>query len=99
MALAVSAAQGTGLDEAWGAMRALHEHRRKGGALERRRRSQARGWFDDEVRRTLLARAMAEPGTRERLDALGRAVEEGRASPAAAAREALARVDSPGAAT
>ena len=87
--MAVSAAEGAGLEEAWEAMRALHEHRRAGGALARRRAAQARAWFDDEVRRALMARALADPATRERLDALGREVEAGRASPAAAARAAL----------
>ena len=88
-AMTVSAAEGTGLDAAWEAMRALHDHRRVTGALARSRAGQARAWFDDEVRRALLARAMAAPGLRARLEKLGREVEAGRAAPAAAACAAL----------
>ena len=94
-ALAVSAAEGTGIEAAWEAVAGLHEHRGRSGALARRRAGQARAWFDEEVRRGLLDRALADPETQGRLRALARAVEEGRTSPAAAAREALAGVDSP----
>ncbi len=98
-ATTVSAVEGQGLEAAWDAMRALHEHRRASGALARRRIAQARAWFDEEVRRALLARATDDPGLRARLDALGRAVEEGRAAPTAAARAALGPggLDAPGA--
>ena len=95
MALTVSAATGAGLDAAWDAIGGLHEHRRTTGALDRIRARQARDWFDQEVRRGLLDRALADPATRERLEALGAAVEGGTTSPAAAARAALAGVDSP----
>ena len=88
-AMTVSAAEGEGLEAAWDAMRTLHEHRRETGALERRRKGQRRAWFDEEVRRALLARLMDDPATRTRVEALGRAVEEGRTAPAAAARAAL----------
>ena len=89
VAMTVSAAEGTGLAEAWEAMRALHEHRRASGALDRCRAAQARAWFDEEVRRGLLARLRADPAMRERMEALRAAVEEGRAAPPAAARAAL----------
>ena len=88
-AMTVSAAEGAGLDAAWDAMRGLHEHRRGTGVLGRRRAAQARAWFHEEVRRALLARAMGEPSLRARVQALGQAVEAGRAAPAAAARDAL----------
>ena len=88
-AATVSAAEGEGLVAAWDAMAALHAHRRESGALERRRAAQARAWFDDEVRRALVERLLDDPATRGRVAALGRAVEEGRTAPTAAARAAL----------
>ena len=96
MALAVSAATGAGLAEAWDAIRALHAHRDAAGALGRLRAGQARRWFEEEVRRGLLDAALSDPGRAERMAALGRAVEAGGTSPAAAAREVLAGVDRPG---
>ena len=63
-AMTVSAAEGTGLPEAWEAMRALHGHRRASGALDRLRAAQARAWFDEEVRRGLLARLRDDPALR-----------------------------------
>jgi LAO/AO transport system kinase len=93
-ALSVSAATGDGLEEAWDAMRTLHEHRRDTGALERRRAAQAARWFEEEVRRGLLDRALADPTTTRRMEALLRKVATGATSPAAAAMAVLAGVDS-----
>ena len=89
VAMAISALGGAGLEAAWDAMRRVHDRRRESGALARRRGAQARAWFDDEVRRALLARAMADSALRARLDTLRRDVEAGRAAPTAAARAAL----------
>ena len=88
-ALAVSAVTGAGLDEAWEAMRALHAHRAASGALARARAAQARAAFEAELRRRLLARALAAPGMAERAAALGAAVEAGALPPEAAAARLL----------
>lgn len=88
-AMAVSATSGEGLDEAWSAIRALWLWRRDTGALAERRRVQRRLWFEEELRALALSRALAAPGLREALPGLRAAVEEGRLSPAEAARRAF----------
>ena len=57
-ALAVSAATGAGLDEAWAAVEDLAQARRASGAWEARRREQAETWFTRAVE-SGLARRMA----------------------------------------
>ena len=57
-ALAVSAATGAGLDEAWAAVEELAQARRASGAWEARRREQAETWFTRAVE-SGLARRMA----------------------------------------
>jgi LAO/AO transport system kinase len=92
-ALCVSAADGTGLDAAWEAMRALADWRRDSGVWAARRAEQARSWFADEVQAGLMARLAADAGLARMTEELGRAVAEGRASPTAAAAEVLATFD------
>lgn len=92
-ALCVSAAEETGLTEAWAEITALAEWRREHGHWQARRAAQARHWFEEAVREGLLARLAADPDTRARLETLGAEVEAGRASPAAAAARALALLE------
>jgi LAO/AO transport system kinase len=93
-AMPVSAQEGTGLAEAWQAMRDLADWRRARGHWDLRRAEQARGWFEDEVRQRLLARLTAGPA-RARMADLGRAVAEGRAAPAEAAARMMDALDAP----
>jgi LAO/AO transport system kinase len=88
-ALTVSALTGTGVEAAWSEMRALADWRRGQGHFAATRAAQARAWFEDEVRRGLLARLAADPATAARLANLGQAVAEGRIAPARAAELAL----------
>jgi LAO/AO transport system kinase len=87
-ALCVSAAEETGLTEAWDEMRALAGWRRDNGHFARRRAEQARHWFDEEVRQGLLARLNA-PEARRRLARLSERVATGDLSPPAAAADFL----------
>ena len=90
--LTVSALENGGLVEAWEAMRSLADYRRETGVWEERRSRQARRWFEDEVRRGLLARLRNDPEAEAAMAELGRAVTEGRRSPSAAAAEVLRRL-------
>ncbi|MFD2172642.1 methylmalonyl Co-A mutase-associated GTPase MeaB [Rhodobacter lacus] len=89
-AVAVSALAEEGLKAAWGDMCGLADWRREHHHFERRRAQQARHWFETEVREGLLARLHTDPAVRAKMQALGAAVAEGRAAPAAAAAEMLA---------
>lgn len=96
-AMTVSAVEETGLAEAWAEMQALAEWRRANGHFDARRAEQARRWFEAEVREGLLARLTQDAGIRARMEALGAEVAAGRAAPAAAAAEMLARLGMAGA--
>jgi LAO/AO transport system kinase len=87
-ALCVSAAEETGLAEAWEEMQALTAWRRETGHFDARRAEQARHWFEEEVRQGLLARLTDDPAIRERMALLGDEVEAGR-PPSQAATELL----------
>lgn len=91
-AMAVSALDETGLESAWADMQALADWRRQHGHFARRRGEQARLWFEEEVRRGLLARITADAATRHAMEHLGRQVESGDLSPAAAAQDMLAKL-------
>jgi LAO/AO transport system kinase len=88
-AACVSALTGRGLPEAWAAMQTLSDWRRSHGHLAATRAAQARAWFEDEVRRALLARLTADPATAARMAALADAVAQGTLTPARAAERAL----------
>ena len=92
-ALTVSALEQAGLRQAWDEIRALVDWRREKGHFARRRAEQAQAWFEAEVRQGLLARLTADPALRARMAALGAEVAAGRAEPASAAAEILARLD------
>ena len=87
-ALMVSAVAREGLAEAWAEMQALADWRRENGHWQRRRGEQARYWFAEDVRQALLAR-LETPWAQERMATLSEDVAEGRATPAAAARDML----------
>ncbi|MFV0358448.1 methylmalonyl Co-A mutase-associated GTPase MeaB [Tropicimonas sp.] len=92
-AMTVSAVSGDGLEGSWDEMRALADWRRAHGHWERRRASQARHWFEEEVRLGLLARLSESPEMRHCMKDLGDSVASGRMAPFAAAREMLAKLD------
>lgn len=92
-ALPVSALEDQGLAEAWDEMQKLARWRRDTGHFTARRAEQARHWFEAEVRSGLEALLTRDPATRARMTALGDAVAEGRAAPAAAAAEMLASLE------
>ena len=90
-ALLVSAAEGTGLTEAWGEMQALADWRKDQGIWDDIRASQARLWFEEEVRQALLARL----GTQEAqtlMAEVGGDVAKGQRSASAAARHVLEKL-------
>ncbi|MEI4469864.1 methylmalonyl Co-A mutase-associated GTPase MeaB [Frigidibacter sp. MR17.24] len=92
-ALPVSALELAGLQTAWEEMCKLADWRRAEGHWAATRASQARDWFEEEVRAGLLARIARDPAIRARLDALGAAVAAGTAAPSRAAAEVLAALD------
>jgi LAO/AO transport system kinase len=87
-ALPVSAIAGDGLAEAWEAMQTLIRWRRDHGHWDRTRASQARHWFQEEVRRGLLSVLEQEP-QKGLLTSLGDRVSAGNLTPEAAAAEFL----------
>lgn len=89
-AMPVSALTGAGLDAAWAEMTRLAEARRAGGALEKRRRDQARLWFRRELEAGFVAALQADPRAADALPALEDAVATGRRGAEEAAAEALA---------
>ncbi len=93
-ALCVSALEEAGLDAAWSAMNELAAWRRTHGLWDDRRARQAREWFEDEVRRGVLALAARDGGMQATMARLGEAVARGERAPGAAADEALAALHS-----
>ncbi|WP_290684725.1 MULTISPECIES: methylmalonyl Co-A mutase-associated GTPase MeaB [unclassified Haematobacter] len=94
-ALTVSALEQAGLAEAWEEIGALARWRQESGWWTEHRATQARRWFEEEVRLGLIARLSADPAVRAELLALGQAVMEGRAAPARAARDLIDRLSQP----
>lgn len=88
-AMMVSAAEDTGMAEAWTEIQALAQWRRENGYWDSRRAVQARHWFAEEVRQGLLSALAREPA-RGSMAALGDRVARGEISPEAAAAEMLA---------
>ncbi len=93
-AMTVSAVEGAGMAEAWAEMRALADWRRDNGWFAAARAAQARTWFEEEVRAGLLARLDRPGPLRARMEDLGESVAAARISPAAAAAELLALIES-----
>jgi LAO/AO transport system kinase len=88
--VAVSALQGTGIDEAWAEVEKLSAHLRASGALDALRSAQAAAWMWDEIRERLVESFRADEAVAERWDEVDAAVRAGRISPTTAARELLA---------
>jgi len=94
-ALMVSAVDETGLEDAWAAMTELTDWRKSNGFWDSRRATQARDWFEDEVRAGLLAHLHADPAIKDALATGARDVAHGTTSPRAAARAVLDLVTKP----
>jgi LAO/AO transport system kinase len=89
IALAASARTGEGVPELWAAVQAQREALTKTGALERRRRSQAREWMWTLVGEGLQRALREDDRVAELLPGLEAEVEAQRLTPAAAARRVL----------
>ncbi|TCS61983.1 methylmalonyl Co-A mutase-associated GTPase MeaB [Primorskyibacter sedentarius] len=87
-AMTVSALEEEGLQKAWDEMTALTDWRRETGHFKARRAAQARFWFEEEVRQSLLSRLSREP-IKGALETLAQQVEAGQATPSAAAVELM----------
>lgn len=87
-AMMVSALHDDGLKSAWEEMQTLTEWRRAEGHFEARRAAQARYWFNEEVKRGLLAQ-LETPQARAAMARAADAVAEGRTNPTVAARDVL----------
>ena len=88
-AMTVSALEEAGLATAWGEMQALSQWRKQHGHWASRRAAQARHWFEEEVRRGLLAVLAQEPA-KGILNQMGAEVADGVTTPEAAAARLLA---------
>lgn len=87
-ALTVSALENNGLPDVWDEITALVDWRRAHGHWDRRRAEQARRWFEEELRETVLAR-LQTPQARHMGANLGTQVEAGKITPARAAQSML----------
>ncbi len=87
-AMMVSALQDDGLTTAWDEMTTLTEWRRAEGHFEGRRAAQARYWFNEEVKRGLLAQ-LETPQARAAMAQAAEAVAAGETTPTVAARDVL----------
>lgn len=92
----VSALENTGLDAVWDDICTLVTHRRDTGFWDSRRASQARDWFEDEVRQGLLRHLSGDGTANAAMAELGDAVARGDQSPGAAAARVLARLTGQG---
>jgi LAO/AO transport system kinase len=89
LAMTVSALAQDGLPDAWAKIQGLAAWRKENGHWDAARAAQAKHWFSEEIRQTLLASLMAEP-LRGILDRLGNQVASGDLRPELAAAQALA---------
>ncbi|WP_170604886.1 methylmalonyl Co-A mutase-associated GTPase MeaB [Ruegeria arenilitoris] len=91
-AMTVSAVEQHGLDAAWKEMQSLVQWRRDNGHWQANRAAQAKYWFDQEVRHTLLARLDTAKAKAD-MDRLKDEVASGRLSPTTAAEKMLAMLN------
>ncbi len=91
-ALAVSAAEGAGIETAWVEMQNLAQWRQAAGIWEETRATQAAHWFETELREGLLARLREDKTIRAAIETRVRDVAEGKISPDAAAAEILGKM-------
>ena len=87
--LTVSAIERQGLAGVWAAISALADWRRANGHWAARRAAQAQDWFEEEVRRGLLARLEADPVLARLMGELTAAIAGGEIAPSHAAARAL----------
>ncbi len=87
-AMTVSALDQTGLTTSWAEMQELTAWRRANGHWERLRQNQAKHWFVEELRQTLLATLARDP-VKGLIDHLGSEVAAGRLPPEVAAAQVL----------
>ena len=87
-AMTVSAIEENGLDEAWAQMCELTSWRRAQGQWDSRRAAQARHWFIEELRQTVLAQ-LETPKALQEINGLAADVAENKLSPSAAADRVL----------
>ena len=92
-AMMVSAVEQTGLAEAWAEMEHLAEWRKEQGHWRNRRAAQARYWFEQDVRQSLLA-GLDRPEVQAEMKRLGQAVAEGVMPAHEATEQALERLQS-----
>ncbi|MEL6887606.1 MAG: methylmalonyl Co-A mutase-associated GTPase MeaB, partial [Pseudomonadota bacterium] len=83
-AMMVSALQEAGIADAWAEMERLAGWRRDTGHFDATRASQARYWFEADVRTALLAQ-LDRPKARDRMERLAAAAAPGSAAPSATA--------------
>jgi GTPase len=93
---AVSALEGTGIEEVWDDLGRFRAALEQSGAWSRRRAEQARAALWSEIGDSLVARFRAAPAVSRRLAALEKEVMTGARTPTAAARELLAAFFSDG---
>ncbi len=86
--MSVSAINESGIDNAWDAMTELLQWRRSKGHYDLNRSSQARFWFEEEVRQGLLD-SLCEKEIIELIRSFGTQVELGKMQPSTAAIEVL----------
>ena len=91
-ALAVSAAEGAGIETAWAEMQNLAQWRREAGIWEETRATQAAHWFETELREGLVARLREDQTIRAAIETRVRDVAAGKISPDAAAAEILGKM-------
>ncbi|NRB19569.1 MAG: methylmalonyl Co-A mutase-associated GTPase MeaB [Rhodobacteraceae bacterium] len=91
-AMMVSALEDEGLGQAWTELQQLNSWRREHGHWDQRRAEQARYWFVQEVRQTLLAQ-LDSPQARARITDLGDRVAQGDQSISQAAKQMLTTLD------
>ncbi|MGI9370458.1 MAG: methylmalonyl Co-A mutase-associated GTPase MeaB [Ruegeria sp.] len=90
-AMTVSAIEEHGLAQAWDEMQALTAWRRENGHWDANRAAQARYWFDQEVRHSLMAR-LDTAEARAEMTRLKDQVSQGTISPAVAAKRMLSNL-------
>ena len=83
-AMTVSALEDTGLPETWETLQELVDWRREKGFWDQARATQARYWFEQDIRQALLAQ-LETPQARGAMARLGEQVADGALDPAAAA--------------
>jgi len=91
-AMMVSALEGTGLPDVWNHLQTLTTWRRDHGFWQERRAQQARHWFREELRHTLLAR-LETPETQAQITEMAEKVANNTLSAAAAAHAILQNLD------